>query len=142
MKLSLVGYMKITIWWEGSFSCGKWAYFFNSLLPLHSFAQRLNSIDTYSQITFTMFVDNSKSVLEFLDLSLHIYGHNKICVDVYVKLTKSFTYVLPSTCYPKKSIKKVPKRIALHEKSKRSLRKPKRALLYHLQKHHSKGLIP
>ena len=32
---------------------------------------------------------------------------------MYAKPTNSFTYVLPSTCYPKKSINKVPKGIAL-----------------------------
>ena len=37
----------------------------------------------------------------------------KICVDVFAKLTNSFTYVLPSTCYPKKNINNVPKGIAL-----------------------------
>ena len=56
---------------------------------------------------------NNNSILDFLDLSLHINEDNKICVDVYAKPTNSFTYVLPSTCYPKKSINKVPKRIAL-----------------------------
>ena len=51
-------------------------------------------------------------VLEFLDLSLHIDEHNKICVDVSVKPTNSFTYVLPSTCYAKKNVNNVPKGIA------------------------------
>ena len=56
---------------------------------------------------------NNNSILDFLDLSLHINEDNKICFDVYAKPTNSFTYVLPSTCYPKKSINKVPKGIAL-----------------------------
>ena len=52
--------------------------------------------------------------LESLDLRLNINEHNKICVDVYAKPpTNTFTYVLPSTCYPKKSINKAPKRMAL-----------------------------
>ena len=34
-------------------------------------------------------------------------------VDVYSKPTNSFTYVLPSTCYPMKNINKVPQGIAL-----------------------------
>ena len=55
----------------------------------------------------------NESVLEFLDLSLHIDEHKKICVDVFAKPTNSFTYVLPSTCYPKKNINNVPKGIAL-----------------------------
>ena len=73
----------------------------------------MNSIDTSGKIKFTMSIANNNSILEFLDLSLHINEHNKICVDVYAKPTNSFTYVLPSTCYPKKSINKVPKGIAL-----------------------------
>ena len=32
---------------------------------------------------------------------------------MFVKPTNSFTYVLPSTCYPKKNINNVPKGIAL-----------------------------
>ena len=35
---------------------------------------------------------------------------------MYPKLTNSFTYVLPSTCYPKNSINKVSKGIALRLK--------------------------
>ena len=54
-----------------------------------------------------------ESVLEFLDLSLHINEQNKICVDVYTKPTRSFTYVLPSKCYPKRNKKNILKRIAL-----------------------------
>ena len=73
----------------------------------------MNSIDTSRKIKFTMSIANNDSVLEFLDLSLHINEHNKICDDVYAKPTNSFTYVLPLTCYPKKSIFKVPKGIAL-----------------------------
>ena len=56
------------------------------------------------------------SALEFLDLSLRINDQNKISVDVYAKPTNSFTYVLPSTCYPKKNINNVPKGIALRLK--------------------------
>ena len=60
-----------------------------------------------------MSVAYNNSVLEFLDLNLHINEHNKICVDVYAKPTNSFTYLLPSACYPKNSINKIPKGIAL-----------------------------
>ena len=59
-----------------------------------------------------MSVANNNSVSEFLDLNLHINEH-KICVDVYTKPTNSFTYLLPSACYPKNSINKIPKGIAL-----------------------------
>ena len=57
--------------------------------------------------------DANDSLLEFLDLSLYIDEHNKICVDVFAKPTNAFTYVLLSTCYPKENISNVPKGIAL-----------------------------
>ena len=50
--------------------------------------------------------------LEFLDLKLKMVN-GKISVDVFSKPTNSFTYVLPSTCYPNRNIKNVPKGIAL-----------------------------
>ena len=55
----------------------------------------MNSIGRFGKIKFTMSIANNNSVLEFLDLSLHINEHNKIYVDVYAKPTNSFTYVLP-----------------------------------------------
>ena len=55
-----------------------------------------------------------KEGLEFLDLRLHLdHIPKKITVDVYAKPTNSFTYVLPSTCYPRKNIENVPVGIAL-----------------------------
>ena len=72
----------------------------------------MNSIDTSSKIKFTMSIANSDSILEFLDLILHINEHNKICVDVYANLWTALPR-LSSTCYPKKSINKIPKGIAL-----------------------------
>ena len=39
--------------------------------------------------------------------------NGKISVDVFSKLTNSFTYVLPCPCYPNRKIKNVPKGIAL-----------------------------
>ena len=38
---------------------------------------------------------------------------NKIFVDVYAKPMNSFTYVLPSTCYPERNINNISKSIAL-----------------------------
>ena len=73
----------------------------------------MNTIDTSGKIKFTTSVGNNNSILEFLDLSLFINEDNKICVDVYAIPTKSFTYVLPSTCFPQKSINKVLKGIPL-----------------------------
>ena len=72
----------------------------HSLQELYKLFQFMNSIDTSGEITFTMSVGNNNSVLEFLDLSLHINEHNKVCADGYEKPTHSFTYVLPSTSYP------------------------------------------
>ena len=85
----------------------------HSLQELHKLFRFMNSIDTSGKIKFTMSITNNNSVLEFLDLRLHINEDNKICVDVYAKPTNSFTYVLPSTCYSKKTINKVSKGITL-----------------------------
>ena len=71
-----------------------------------------NSIDISGKIKFILSVANG-SVLEFLDLSLHIKEQNKICVHVYVKPPNSFTHVLPSTCYSKRNINNIPKSITL-----------------------------
>ena len=50
--------------------------------------------------------------LEFLDLKLK-WENVKITVDVHSNPTNSFTYVLPTTCYPRKSINNIPHGIAL-----------------------------
>ena len=39
--------------------------------------------------------------IEFLDLKLKL-ENSKIAVDVFSKPTNSFTYVLPTSCYPSK----------------------------------------
>ena len=82
------------------------------LLP--DFLEFLNRIDKTGKIKFTMQIADDNS-LEFLDLKLKLEG-GKISVDVYSKPTNSFTYVLPSTCYPKRSINNVPRGIALRLK--------------------------
>ena len=74
----------------------------------------MKSIGTPGKIKVTKLKSvANESVPELLDLTLHINEQNKICVDVYVKATNSFTYVLPSTCYPKRNINNIPKSIAL-----------------------------
>ena len=83
-----------------------------SLEELNKFFDFMNNINTSGKIKFTMSVAN-QSTLEILDLSLHINEQNKICVDVYAKPTNSFTYVFPSTCYPKRNINNISKSIAL-----------------------------
>ena len=87
-----------------------WNHF---LQELRKFFELMNSIDTSDKIKFTMFTANEDFVLEFLYISLHTNEQNKLSVDVYAKPTSSFTYVFPSSCYPKKKVNKVPKRVAL-----------------------------
>ena len=41
---------------------------------------------------------------------------NKLTIDVFLKPTNSFTYVMPSTCYPSSNINNVPRGIALRLK--------------------------
>ena len=82
-------------------------------------AEDLNLIFNYidntertKKIQFTMEV--AKDVLEFLDLKLTFdkeYKH--ISVGIFAKATNSFTYVLPSTCFPKNSIENISKGVAL-----------------------------
>ena len=50
--------------------------------------------------------------LEFLDLKLKMVN-GIISFDVFSKPANSFTYILPTTCYPNRNIKNVPKDIAL-----------------------------
>ena len=60
----------------------------------------MNNIDTTKKIQFTMEV--AKDVLEFLDLKLKFDKECKlILVDIFAKATKSFTDVLPNTCFKK-----------------------------------------
>ena len=50
--------------------------------------------------------------LEILDLILK-WENDEITVYVHSKPTNSFTYVLPTTCYPRKSRNNIPHVIAL-----------------------------
>ena len=75
------------------------------------FLEYLNNIDKTGKTQFTMQAAGDDG-LEFLDLKLKMVN-GKISVDVFSKQTNSFTYVLPSTCYPNRNIKNVPKGIAL-----------------------------
>ena len=53
-------------------------------------------------------------VLEFLNFKLKFDKESKqISVDVFAKDTDSFTYVLPSTCFPKNNIENIPKGVAV-----------------------------
>ena len=79
---------------------------------LLSFLDYLNNIDETGKIKFTMQIADEVNGLEFLDLKIKCLN-GKLLADLYSKLTNSFTYVLPSTCYPMKNINKVPQGIAL-----------------------------
>ena len=68
-------------------------------------------MDKTGKIKFTMEIA-SDTGLEFLDLKLKIV-EGKIRVDVYAKPTNSFSYALPSTCYPKHNICNITRGIAL-----------------------------
>ena len=75
------------------------------------FLEYLNKIDKTGKIQFTMQAAGNDG-LEILDLKLKIVT-GKISVYVFSKPTNSFTYILPSTCYPNRNIRNVPKGIAL-----------------------------
>ena len=75
------------------------------------FLEYLYNMDKMGKIQFTMQVARDDR-LEFLDLKLKMVN-GQISVDVSFKPSNSFTYVLPSTCYPNRNIKNVPKGIAL-----------------------------
>ena len=64
------------------------------------------------KIQFTMEV--AKDVLEFLDLKLKFdKEYKRISLDIFAKATNSFTYILPSTCFPKNRTENFPKGVAL-----------------------------
>ena len=72
----------------------------------------MNNIDSRKKIQFTMEV--VKDILEFLDLQLKFDKASKlISVDIFSKATSSFTYVLPSTCFPKTNVENIPKGVRL-----------------------------
>ena len=76
------------------------------------FLDYINTLDPTEKIKFTMEVAEPGNYLEFLDLKLK-RENGKITVDVHSKPTSSFKYVLPTTCYPRKSINNIPHGIAI-----------------------------
>ena len=76
------------------------------------FLDYINTLYPTEKIKFTMEVEEPGNYLEFLDLKLK-WESGKITVDVHSKPTNSFMYVLPTTCYPRKSINNIPHGIAL-----------------------------
>ena len=84
----------------------------HSAEDLNLYFSYMNNIDRTKKIQFTMEV--GKVVLEFPDLKLKFdKEHKRISVDIFAKATNSFTYVLPSTCFPKNNIENVTKGVAL-----------------------------
>ena len=90
----------MTIWIHGS-----------DTLESFPFLDYLNQFDSTGKIKFTMQVQDEDGI-EFLDLKLKL-ENSKIGVDVFAKLTNSFTYMLPTSCYPGKSFNNIPRGIAL-----------------------------
>ena len=78
---------------------------------LESFLDYLNQIDSTGKIKLTMQVQDEDG-MGFLDLKLKL-ENSKITVDIFAKPTKSFTYVLPTSCYHRKSISNIPRGIAI-----------------------------
>ena len=76
------------------------------------FLDYINTLDPTEKIKFIMEVAEPGNYLEFLDLKRK-WENGKITVDVHSKPTNSFTYVLPTTCYPRKGINNIPHGIAL-----------------------------
>ena len=78
---------------------------------LEPFLDCLNQIDSTGKIKFTMQVQDEDGI-EFLDLKFKL-KNSKIAVEVFAKPTNSFIFVLPTSCYPRKSINNIPRGIAL-----------------------------
>ena len=91
----------MTIWTHGSDT-------------LESFLDYLNHIDLTGKIKFNIQVTDEDGI-DFLDLKLKL-KNSKIAVDVFAKPINSFTYVVPTNFYPRKSLNIIPRGIALHLK--------------------------
>ena len=76
-----------------------WTHGFGRM-ALESFLDYHHQIHSTGKIKFTMQVQDEDGI-EFLDLKLKL-ENSKIAVDVFSKPTNSFTYVLPTSCYPSK----------------------------------------
>ena len=85
-----------------------WAHGSDTLEPILDYR---NQIDSTGKIKFPMQVQDEDGI-EFLDLKLKL-RNSKIAVDGFAKPTNSFKYVLPTSCYPRKSINNIPRGIAL-----------------------------
>ena len=87
-----------------------WPHSIDELDIFFDYITWFDLVDPTKKIQLTMEV--AADTLELLDLKLKFHKESKqISVDVFAKDTDSFTYVLPSTCFPKNNI---PKGVALH----------------------------
>ena len=77
-----------------------------------SFLDYLNNVNEAGKIKFTVKIADQEKCLEFLNLRIKSVK-GKLSVDVFSEPTNSFTYVKPTTCYPRKNINNVPRGIAL-----------------------------
>ena len=105
--------LKPTVWKR--FRDDVFSVWTHNINTLPAFLDYLNNIDSTGKIKFTMQIADENG-LEFLDLKLKMNEKNKIIIDVFSKPTNSFTYVMPSTCYPSSNINNIPRGIALRLK--------------------------
>ena len=73
---------------------------------LVSFLYYLYNVDEAKIIKFIMAIAEQEKSVEFLDFKIKC-AEGALSVDVCTKLTNSFTYVKPSTCYTSKNINNV-----------------------------------
>ena len=84
----------------------------HSIDELDVFFDYMNKVDLTIKIQFT--IEVSTDTLEFLELKLKFDKESKqISADVFAKNTDSFTYVLPSTCFPRSNTESIPNGVAL-----------------------------
>ena len=85
----------------------------HSIDKLDIFFDYMNKVDQTKKNQFILKVATDR--LELLGRKFKLDKESKqISVDVFVKDIDSFTYVLPSTCFPKKNIENIHKGVALH----------------------------
>ena len=101
--------LKPTVWKR--FRDDVFSVWTHNINTLPAFLDYLNNIDSTGKIKFNMQIADENG-LEFLDLKLKMNEKNKITIDVFSKPTNSFTYVVPSTCYPSNNINNVLRGIA------------------------------
>ena len=87
----------------------------HNINTLPAFLDYLTNIASTGKIKFTMQIADENG-LEFLDLKLKMNENIKITIDVFSKPTNSFTYVMPSKCYPSNNMNNISRGIVLRLK--------------------------